>query len=119
MKPFKVNAAEGTSLIENGGSGRFYFRWGMHPYIVEGEQQGYEGFGCWFDGMPTFGDLVDAMIRARYTLSDELALHRQRDSKPEEFAEYNQFAEACKAEAKQMLGISSAPAESENQGEGE
>ncbi|MGI5892442.1 MAG: hypothetical protein ACOX7H_06910 [Bacillota bacterium] len=64
------------------------------------------------------------MIRARYSLSDELALHRQRDSKPDEFAEYNQFVEACKAEAKALLGSGNeaeaeAEAESENEGEGE
>lgn len=39
-------------------------------------------------------------IRARYTVDDELALLRQRDVKPDEFAEYNAYCEACKAEAK-------------------
>lgn len=43
---------------------------------------------------------VEARIRARYSVSQELAILRQRDSKPEEFAEYNAFAEECKAEAK-------------------
>ena len=39
-------------------------------------------------------------IRARYTVDDELALLRQRDVKPDEFAEYNAYCEACKAEAR-------------------
>lgn len=39
---------------------------------------------------------VEKLIRERYTVSQELALLRQRDSKPEEFAEYNSFAETCK-----------------------
>ena len=39
-------------------------------------------------------------IRQRYSVDDEIALLRQRDSKPEEFAEYNAFVEQIKAEEK-------------------
>lgn len=42
-------------------------------------------------------------IRERYTLNQELAILRQRDTKPEEFAEYNAFAEQCKAEVKKQF----------------
>lgn len=37
-------------------------------------------------------------IRERYSVDDELAILRQRDSKPEEFAEYNAFVEKVKEE---------------------
>jgi hypothetical protein len=37
-------------------------------------------------------------IRSVYTIDDELAILRQRDTKPEEFAEYNAFVERIKAE---------------------
>ena len=37
-------------------------------------------------------------IREVYSIDDELAILRQRDSKPEEFAEYNAFVEKVKAE---------------------
>lgn len=37
-------------------------------------------------------------IRERYSVDDELAILRQRDTKPEEFAEYNEFVEQIKAE---------------------
>ncbi len=37
-------------------------------------------------------------IRAVYSVDDELAILRQRDSKSEEFAEYNAFVEQIKAE---------------------
>ena len=37
-------------------------------------------------------------IRAVYSVDDELAILRQRDTKPEEFAEYNAFVEQIKAE---------------------
>ncbi|MCM1068194.1 MAG: hypothetical protein NC418_11535, partial [Muribaculaceae bacterium] len=43
---------------------------------------------------------VEELIRARYTVGQELAILRQRDARPDEFAAYNAFAESCKAEAK-------------------
>ena len=49
--------------------------------------------------------LVDTKIRKRYSISSELAILRQRDTKPEEFAEYNAYAETCKIEAKAELGM--------------
>lgn len=48
----------------------------------------------------TYEQMVEAFIRERYTVSDELAILRQRDTKPEEFEEYNAFCEECKARAK-------------------
>lgn len=46
---------------------------------------------------------VIRMIRKRYSVNQELAILRQRDTKPEEFAEYNAYVESCKAEAKEAL----------------
>lgn len=43
---------------------------------------------------------VERLIRERYSVADELGILRQRDTKPQEFAEYNAFAEQCKAEAR-------------------
>ncbi len=48
-----------------------------------------------------YGQRVEALVRTRYGLSDELALLRQRYTKPEEFDEYFAFCEACKERAKQ------------------
>lgn len=44
-------------------------------------------------------------IRNRYTVNQELAILRQRDTKPEEFAEYNDFVEKCKKKVKEELQI--------------
>ena len=44
-------------------------------------------------------------IRERYSLNQELAILRQRDSKPSEFEEYNAFVEECKASVKKEMGI--------------
>ena len=55
-----------------------------------------------------YPQLVENKIRTKYSLSAELAILRQRDTKPEEFAEYNAFCELCKAEAKTELNIKGA-----------
>lgn len=52
-----------------------------------------------------YGELVENLIRRKYSLSAELAILRQRDSKYAEFIEYNDYAEQCKAEAKALLGV--------------
>lgn len=39
-------------------------------------------------------------VREKYSINDELAILRQRDTKPEEFEEYNSFVERIKAEEK-------------------
>lgn len=51
-----------------------------------------------------YGELVELLIRKKYTVGAELAILRQRDEKPEEFAEYNAYAEQCKVHAKAILG---------------
>lgn len=65
--------------------------------------------GSDFKRLPTekrqehYGELVESLIRKKYNVSAELAILRQRDEKPEEFAEYNAYAEQCKIEAKKIL----------------
>ena len=51
----------------------------------------------------TYEQLVISKIRQRYSIDQELAILRQRDAKPEEFAEYNSYVEQCKAEAKEEV----------------
>lgn len=52
-----------------------------------------------------YPDLVSEKIRQRYSINAELAILRQRDGKPEEFEEYNTYAEQCKQEAREELGL--------------
>lgn len=47
---------------------------------------------------PTYQERVVSRIREKYSVDDELAILRQRDTKPEEFAEYNRFVETIKEE---------------------
>jgi len=46
---------------------------------------------------------VERLVRTRYTASDEIGILRQRETKPAEFAEYDAYVEACKAQAKKEL----------------
>ena len=47
-----------------------------------------------------YKDRVIARIRERYSIDDEIAIIRQRDTKPLEFEEYNSFVEQVKEEEK-------------------
>lgn len=49
-----------------------------------------------------YENLIVSKIRERYTLDQELAILRQRDTKPEEFTEYNDYVEQCKVDVKQL-----------------
>lgn len=49
-----------------------------------------------------YEDEVNRLIRLKYSLNDELAILRQRDTKPDEFKAYNDYVEECKAKAKEL-----------------
>lgn len=76
-----------------------YYRNGAIVYEYEDAPEATE------DGMETstvpmdYGEMVNGLIRRKYTLSEELAILRQRDTKAEEFEAYNAYAESCKEEA--------------------
>ena len=48
---------------------------------------------------------VIRLIRQRYSLNAELAILRQRDTKPDEFKAYNDYVEDCKAELKKLMEL--------------
>lgn len=50
-----------------------------------------------------YGETVNELIRRKYTLSEELAILRQRGTKAEEFEAYNAYAESCKGEARLLI----------------
>ena len=47
-----------------------------------------------------YAQRVSNRVHEVYSIDAELAILRQRDTKPEEFAEYNAFVEKIKAEEK-------------------
>lgn len=52
-----------------------------------------------------YENLIIRKIRKRYSVNQELAILRQRDTKPVEFAEYDAYVERCKAEVKEELRL--------------
>ena len=50
-----------------------------------------------------YPNLVSRLIRERYSIDDEMAILRQRDTKPEEYEAYNTFCEECKAKARKEI----------------
>lgn len=49
----------------------------------------------------SYDEAVNAEIRKKYTESQEFAVLRQKDEKPEEYAEYYAYCEECKALVKE------------------
>lgn len=52
-----------------------------------------------------YDDAVNAKIRERYSESQEFAILRQKDQKPDEYAAYYSYCEECKAYVKEKKGL--------------
>lgn len=80
--------------------GQIFAQWDYQPSAE------IEGWGTITEASFVYGSNYDenvaAAVALRYSFADELALQRQRDSKPDDFAEYNDFCEACKAVAREI-----------------
>ena len=50
--------------------------------------------------VPSYEERVEHLIREKYNVNQELAIQRQRETKPDEFAEYFSYCEECKAKVK-------------------
>lgn len=51
----------------------------------------------------SYDQLVADLIRERYTVDQEIAINRQRDTKPEEFQAYFDYCEQCKQKANESI----------------
>lgn len=56
-----------------------------------------------FKDTRSYSEKVVSLIREKYSLDEELAIQRQRDTKPEEFQEYFEYCEFCKKQIKEGL----------------
>ena len=50
--------------------------------------------------VPTYEERVEQLIREKYSVSQEFAIQRQRETKPDEFTEYFAYCEECKQRAR-------------------
>ena len=64
-----------------------------------------EAVGAMQQQQISYDQLVSDLIRAKYTIDQELAINRQRDTKPEEFQAYFDFCEQCKIKAHESTTI--------------
>lgn len=64
-------------------------------YVFDNEEQSTDEI------VIPYEEKVVSLIREKYSVDDELAIQRQRDSKPEEFKEYFDYCEECKQKAKE------------------
>ena len=111
----------GTRFYYNVTEGEPFVNPTMNDDGTEGEPEILPTWNASFvdvQGEVTRDNVVDALIRSArltvnsrgtekevgpYSLSNELAVLRQRDSKPEDFADYDGFAEGCKSIATGLL----------------
>ena len=75
--------------------------------LITEDEQGSPVLTEYFNSVPvpTYEQRVQQSIRERYSVDDELAILRQRDTKPDEFAAYYEYAEQCKAQAKKQMQL--------------
>ena len=67
--------------------------------VVDGVIRHYTGAAVEYT--LTYEERVVQYIRERYTMDDELAILRQRDTKTDEYSEYYDYCEECKSKAKE------------------
>ena len=53
--------------------------------------------------VPSYEERVEQLIREKYSINQEFAIQRQRETKPEEFEEYFAYCEECKSLAKNEI----------------
>ena len=80
-----------------------YYRNGAIVYEYEDAPEATEDDTGTPPAQIDYGETVNGLIRRKYTLSEELAILRQRDTKAEEFEAYNAYAESCKEEARLLI----------------
>ena len=64
-------------------------------YVIDNKEEIIEEF------VIPYEEKVVSLIRERYSLDEELAIQRQRDTKPDEFKVYFDYCEECKIRAKE------------------
>lgn len=96
---------------DNGAAVAFCVRENIERVSVPAQEEGGEEREAWQAdefcatglSVTDYGALTSAIVRAKYSADAELAIQRQREAKPEEFAAYYEFCEAAKAAAKAAI----------------
>ena len=83
------------------GDGTYHFNYNIEEVI---DEEGHKSFNCdtIHVGDISYDNLVSKMIAEKYPIDKELALHRQREIKTEEFQVYFDYCEECKRIAREL-----------------
>ena len=86
------------------GDGSYHFNYNIEEVI---DEESNKSFNCDTVHVHSvdYDTIVNAMVREKYPLDRELALHRQREIKTEEFQAYFDYCEKCKQIVREVLGI--------------
>lgn len=102
MKSYKASCIkENFKYTERLKNGRYVIRWSP----IEQEDNIVIYNETTLDKLPTYENVVELLLRERYSINDELALSRQRDEKAEEWQTFYNYCEDCKSIAKTILNI--------------
>ena len=55
------------------------------------------------NGISLYSEKVNSLVREKYSIEAELAIQRQRDTKPDEFKAYYDYVEEVKTKAKSVI----------------
>ena len=90
----KTISNEKPAILHDLGDGSFHYNYNIEEVQRENENGEnetvfkYDTVHWWGNGKPTENALISAVIRTKYSIDDEFAIQRQRESKPERFKEY-------------------------------
>lgn len=110
-----IPAIEGQGHMEtireySNGSKDVQWVWDVEPVPAVAAYDEYEDIQVFIpytdeDKQKVYKQRVIAYIRKKYDIDDEIALTNDKDSKPQEYAEYQAYRAICKAEAKIELNL--------------
>ena len=91
----KSNSDNRPSTILNLGDGTYQFHYNIVEKIEEGRTS-YDSDVIILSHPVSRDNIIDALIRERYSLSQELSISRQKDKKADEYNAYYEYCEECK-----------------------
>jgi len=93
----KSNSNQQPPRIQDLGNGNSHFNFNIQPT----EATEHQGAGFNYDTVivpnpVTYGKTIAALVREKYSQDDEIAIIRQKETKPEQYEEYFNYVENCK-----------------------
>ena len=98
----KTNSDVRPKQIYPLGDDTYHFNYNIEEVIDEESNKSFNGDTVHVHSVD-YDTIINAMVREKYPLDRELALHRQREIKTEEFQEYFDYCEECKQIVREAL----------------